>query len=428
MRVLFGTVVCSMLGCGGGRGALEAPRDPDQLAQARAAAGAQTRSAPGERADLADIARLAASGSRAVERHDFAAAEKPLAEAQRQLEARHAAQPADVDVAAILALVHQSQAQRLRGLEADGFTRADYCAPAGSDDPRVVAIAHHNARARALLKVNCDAGDAQSCANLGVIILTDVCGDRSGIVDAYARGCAGGVTTACTELGNFHGQGQFVAVDARRAKAYYQQSCDAGDQTGCAHLGIAYDRGAGVEQDGARAVALYSGACDAGSMVGCNSLGLLYQRGRHVDEDMGKARALFERACAGKHPHACTRLAEFHLEGVAGLSVDQARAVELFDRGCQARSAQGCFALGVAYERAVGVKRDMGMATRLYSMACELGHKSGCFNMGNGHARGDSLPQSFSRALVFWKRACALSHERACLMLEFHDEDGPIRR
>jgi hypothetical protein len=71
-----------------------------------------------------------------------------------------------------------------------------------------------------------------------------------------------------------------------------------------------------------------------------------------------------------------------------GVAKDEARAVELFKKACDAGHAGGCSSLGVMYDEGRGVAKDEAGAVELYWKACDGGDAQGCFMLGTVYIDG----------------------------------------
>jgi TPR repeat protein len=83
--------------------------------------------------------------------------------------------------------------------------------------------------------------------------------------------------------------------------------------------------------------------------------------------------------CDQNVPRACYRLGWFTERGNAGVKQNGKRAVELYDRACQAKMAVACRALGELYARGVdGVEKSKRRSRHYYQLACDLGMPEVC--------------------------------------------------
>ncbi len=185
----------------------------------------------------------------------------------------------------------------------------------------------------------CRAGDAESCARLGALLLADAQDPK-----AHAR-----------------------------VLRLFRKACEGGSGKGCNGVGVMHQRGVGVAQDLVRAQQRYREACDKKYAGGCYNLGQLYRTGTAVDKDLSKAAGYFERACAGRDGDGCAALGALHWDGT-GVAQDRDLATELFARACQQDVARGCHNLGVT-QRVAGKLDD---AKRSLARGCKLGSKPAC--------------------------------------------------
>ena len=109
------------------------------------------------------------------------------------------------------------------------------------------------------LQKGCDAGDFESCDNLGL---------------AYI-----GIKLEECDLDKNY----------EKAFALFKKACDGEYVRACVNLGVAYRKGEGVKKDEPKAAELYKKACDSGYLLGCANLGSLYEQGFGVKKDAQKA-------------------------------------------------------------------------------------------------------------------------------------------
>ena len=63
-----------------------------------------------------------------------------------------------------------------------------------------------------------------------------------------------------------------------------------------------------------------------------------------------------------------------------GVTQDSFKAVELYQKACDGKNAEGCSNLGGMYEMGNGVRQSVEDALRFYGKACDLKEKLGCEN------------------------------------------------
>ena len=168
------------------------------------------------------------------------------------------------------------------------------------------------------LQKSCDAGDFESCDNLGLAyigIKLEECDLDKNYEKAFAL--------------------------FKKAFALFKKACDGEYVRACVNLGVAYRKGEGVKADAPKAVLLYKKACDSGYLLGCANLGSLYEQGLGVKKDAQKA-------------------------------------AEIWGKACEAKDGMSCFNLGVLYYNAMLGEKDVTSAKNYLQKACTYGWKDGC--------------------------------------------------
>jgi len=117
----------------------------------------------------------------------------------------------------------------------------------------------------------------------------------------------------------------------------------------------------------------------------CTSLGYMYAEGRTVDKDEAKAAELFEKGCKYNDPRGCTAFAMALVSGT-GVKRHETKAAELFGKACEHDDPSGCTNLGFMYAIGQGVAKDEAKALELFQTACDGGNTTGCKNILGYHA------------------------------------------
>ncbi len=354
---------------------LEAPRQP-----APAAPAPGPRSAPGAATPQAVLRSLA-----------------PLGPSFRT----HQALPS------VLAEISFDELERFSGRETPESALAALLAGRGYQDG--IGVTKDAARAVALYRQACDAGQAVACANLGIMYDygRGVEKDVARAATLYRQACDAGVANACNMLGWMYVNGSGVAQDDVRAVAVYRQACDGGEPNGCANLGFMYEKGRGVRTDSAAAAALFRQACDAQDAYGCSGLGAMYAEGRGVTKDEARGVELYRQACEAGHPNGCVNLGKMYAEG-RGVGKDQARAVRLYREACDEGFKQGCHELGRTYLYGWGVIQDNARALDLFGQACDAGVAVSCIGLGVMYEEGSGVRTNRRTAIGYYRQALSL--------------------
>jgi TPR repeat protein len=103
------------------------------------------------------------------------------------------------------------------------------------------------------------------------------------------------------------------------------------------------------------------------------------------------------------------------MKGKGGITKDERRAIELFQKACDGGSMSACNNLGVAWEQGQGgFVKDDKRAVELYQKACDGGDARGCANFGWRLVVGQGIPMDRDRGIGFLRRACAAGIQWGC--------------
>jgi len=239
------------------------------------------------------------------------------------------------------------------------------------------------ARAFTLMRLHCEAGDAEQCDLLGGLASVRLRHLPDGdpklgelgqkLIPILERACTGGYAHSCGALADLYESGHGAPRDLARAQALYERACEYKDRWSCASLGMKLQR----EGEAARAAPYFERACAAGEAQSCHFAGYLYFVGEGVAKDLPRAAVLYGKACRGGNAAACTGLGQLYMVG-EGMPVEPRRAAALFESACTHDDARGCALLGVLAERGEGVPKDIERARGLYLKSCKAGDEHGC--------------------------------------------------
>jgi hypothetical protein len=283
---------------------------------------------------------------------------------------------------------------RLVGLVVAGAATAPLAACATSHEtavyppmPNVTGATETTAaRALATLQRGCSLGDADACADIGVLLLDGAEGIERNVPAALGM------------------------LDA---------ACAHGSPRGCRHLGEVLVVGVdGQRPETARAVALFERACQRENAAGCRDLGEMYARGLGVGRDPSRAEALWDRACRWGDGRACDDLGSALLasgaegEGLPsrqrGVTPVAAHAASLYERACDLESAAGCGHLGAALFTGTGRPRDVAQGVSRGRRRVELRSRRSHPGARRGGRAGSHRRGALLAALVRRRRRAGL--------------------
>jgi TPR repeat protein len=233
---------------------------------------------------------------------------------------------------------------------------------------------------------------------------------------ALKKACDAGGMGECLRLAYLYAEGK--DADPKKAAATFKKVCDAGKLAACAELAQMYEDGVGVKQDEKMALALRQKVCDAGDGEVCYALA--------SDDPAHGRRALRE----GVRCRARERLLQRRLSysrGSQGATKDMARAMALYQKGCDAGSLPACYNAGVSLMKGdEGVPKDAARAAALFTKACEAKttqkpgagfeevQPTACYNLAILHQRGDGVKSNMARARQLFEIACKANVREAC--------------
>jgi TPR repeat protein len=236
--------------------------------------------------------------------------------------------------------------------------------------------------------------------------------------EALQQACNSGALQACYRLALLHESGDGVTKDTGRALDLYRRACAS---EGCFVNGFATNHGPRVER-AKSAAALFEDACEKGIAVGCFDLGTLYDMAEGVPRDPARLDALWRKACDAGVLRGCNYLAQRYETGAPGLRPDPAKAVALFDKGCQEKhDTSSCYNLGLLYEKGKVVARDATRAAALFEKACDATADPARGGPGRTACYQAALlylddPARASRASALFRDLCDRGGQAACLM------------
>lgn len=119
-------------------------------------------------------------------------------------------------------------------------------------------------------------------------------------------------------------------------------------------------------------------ACVGGGVEHCVNTGL-----KHLDGDEAKAVDLWRKGCDSGIELACSNLGMMHAQGRGNLPKDDNKAIALYRQACQRNNIHGCNNLGIMYQQGRGdLVKDEQTAFYLFTKACLGGSPNACTSLG----------------------------------------------
>ncbi|HRG99373.1 MAG TPA: hypothetical protein PLR99_24170, partial [Polyangiaceae bacterium] len=266
---------------------------------------------------------------------------------------------------------------------------------------------------RASLERGCDGGSSLACNNLGAMRAEGLGGLQPNPAlarEAFERACTAGEPAGCNNLAFVDGGLSATPRRGPRGAAVYKLRCGGPFQVGCAGWGPRVDVVPhGTPTSHAQAAAALERACAAGLTTGCVNLGAFLYTGRAVPRDRPRAEKLFAEACFRGDASACGE------QGAALLAVrmdhrrDTRAGLGFVERACKGGELDSCMALEAhkvnglpepkhEHEGAAGLSRLAGLKIYTHAHALSTLYETG----------GPGLERSPERARALALEECAV--------------------
>lgn len=284
-------------------------------------------------------------------------------------------------------------------------------APATQAPPRT-PLQQHLAR--------CESGDGDACL-MASFMVGDAATSDAHLRQAAVlkrRACELRVAAGCTNYGADLANGLGVARNHELAATYFGKACELGSVLGCAHYGGRLEGGWGIAQDKEKAKAIYEDACAKNGALACNRLAELLLKSGRVGERATAVVAL-ERACELRSALSCWRAGE--LGSPMKVQVELVRQTLAAEKaGCDDGYGANCHGAAQFYGLGVGMPRDLAKAMALYQRGCDREYQASCETLAklkDRARRRSQLKLDIVRCNSATKKNRAVCHKSATVLL-----------
>lgn len=189
-----------------------------------------------------------------------------------------------------------------------------------------------------------------------------------------------------------------------------QRKCDAGETSACFDLGKKYRDGKVVAKDITKAVNLLAKACDGNLADACAYLGWLYKYGDEVGTDevraagfYARAVALWDAGCERQDLEQCVSLGDHYNYG--GDKSEKPKAAAAYGKACAAGMLAACTNQGRVLEQ-MHTDESEKLAVNSYRKACDGGETEACGDLGAMYQSGWGVPQDVALAARLFIKGC----------------------
>jgi dienelactone hydrolase len=198
------------------------------------------------------------------------------------------------------------------------------------------------------------------------VIVPDCAQMKSGILRLNCERARAGWTGDMLALARVYRAGKDVSRDDAVAEKLLKLAADRGHPQAQMDLADFYLFGPAGRRDVVRANELASRAAAAGEGGAMNILGVMAREGIGRRSDDNEALIWFRKAADLRNSYALAHLGRMYWDGRAGLAVDRAEAVRLWQRSTYYGNPWGQLYLAEALEKGEGISRDRKAAVDRY--------------------------------------------------------------
>lgn len=170
-------------------------------------------------------------------------------------------------------------------------------------------------------------------------------------------------------------------------------------------------------QDSDKPLAELEAECDAGVLASCHEAGRAYMPGvahpSQVEKDDARAIALFRKACDAGYGNSCSNLGRMGEMAEDGSPL-RAEVIPLFTKGCELEAGVACHNLAIRYYQGQDVEKDLPRASKLFGEACGFGYAQSCSNAAIMRRTGDAGFVDLAGAALYLETGCNLDFGPAC--------------
>ena len=246
---------------------------------------------------------------------------------------------------------------------------------------------------------------ANAQANLAVLLLNTQRAEEG--IDWLRKAAKSGAPRAMVLLGNLSLTGTGMTKNVEDAKKWLEKAAETGDAEAFESLSVMYEAGEGVTKDAAKALDYLDKAAKRNSVKALLRLAVKNLNGEGTAKDGKKAVGFLTRASELGSAEAQTALGSMYETG-EGVEKKPAEAVVWYGKASEAGDPNAALKLGVIYsEGAEGVTKDDKKAMECFQRAADRGQTVAMFNVGTYYEKGRGVAANAVEALK-WHLKSAL--------------------
>ena len=151
-------------------------------------------------------------------------------------------------------------------------------------------------------------------------------------------------------------------------------------------------------------------ACESGDSDACIRAGAAAE----ASKDLSRALDDYQRACQAQNRRGCTHAAIVEQSGGDGVKADPTQAAQLFGKSCTLDDFIACRYLGLMQLQGQGVPKDGAAALANMQKACTGKDGWGCWRLGKMYRDGEGVAKDKVHATDAFAQACTNDYKPAC--------------
>ena len=218
------------------------------------------------------------------------------------------------------------------------------------------------------------------------------------------------------------------------AMNFYEKAIDLGCALGLLGKGELYEYGCGVERDYEKAKGLYEEALADGCVEANSNLANISNSAHGVDRDCVLALDYYTKALEseefGYAAAAPVCIGNLYMNGIGGIQIDYATAIDWYQKGIDKGSSDGLVAMGLMYKNGFGVERDYKKAMEYFEEAADMGNSSAMNNIGILYDSGTGVGWDTNTAERWYEKAACEGNSAAFYNLGniYRNRDGDYKK
>lgn len=263
--------------------------------------------------------------------------------------------------------------------------------------------------ARAIFEESCKSGTLIGCQKLAKFHLDETI-DQLDVplsLSLLDSNCSTGYAESCESLFYHLSVQEDQTQRYVESEAIAQGLCHEGQEHMCTRMASYYSDE--VMQKPKLSFEMSKRGCELGEEHACKWLGQKYLAGNGTPKDLAKAKAVFDAFCASGDKGSC-HVAAQALEGTETLSPTERSATQ-----CESGYADACRNAAWAYATGKDVQKDLARAVTLFETGCDKGLAISCIDLASlyDYAQFD-MPEDKPRAQILYGKACRLGEQQGC--------------